>query len=42
MFTEDFSMYPAENMRQKFQQLAIQRLLGLMEGKREAEAVQGL
>lgn len=37
MFTEDFSMYPAENMRQKFQQLAIQRLLGLMEASRQGE-----
>ena len=37
MFTEDFSMYPAENMRQKFQQLAIQRLLGLMEARRQGE-----
>lgn len=31
MFSEDFSMYPAENMRARYQQLGIQRLLGLLE-----------
>lgn len=31
VFSEDFSMYPAENMRVKYQQLGIQRLLGLVD-----------
>ena len=32
MFSDDFSMYPEENMRGRFQQIAIQRLLGMLDG----------
>lgn len=31
MFTDDFSMYSDENMRSRFQSIAIRRLLGLLE-----------
>ncbi|MCJ1903265.1 hypothetical protein MR829_23385 [Paracoccus versutus] len=37
MFTDDFSMYPAENMRVRYQQMGIQRLLRLMEAVRARE-----
>jgi len=36
MFSLDFSMYPEENMRPRFQQLAIQRLLALLSTRQEA------
>jgi len=36
MFSTDFSMYPEENMRPRFQQLAIRRLLALLSARQEA------
>ena len=38
MFSEDFSMYPAENMRAKFHQMGMQRLLSLLEAQRGEDA----
>lgn len=37
MFSEDFTMYPAENMRAKFQQIGMQRLLSLLEAQRSGD-----
>lgn len=38
IFSDDFSMYPAENMRVVFQAKAIQRLLQIMEGAEQTPA----
>lgn len=38
MFSLDFSMYPEENMRPRFQQLAIRRLLALLSTRQDTAA----